>query len=238
MDGVRKAINEGGLSTLLYRACRYALIQLLPPDTVKYNGVEVKEGKKLSFLIPGDGFSGRPGYEKGIIDSFNRTLNQGDKVVIIGGGYGVTAITAKQIVGEEGEVVVYEPAKEMVARVEETSRLNDTPIDETNHAAVGELKNPWGDTSSCKTVSVTEIPECDTLELDCEGTELEILENLQIGPQRLIVESHGVFDAPTREVEEKISDLGYEILDKQLAEDNETCREDDIKVITASKGEG
>lgn len=234
IDKIRKAVNEGGLSMLIYRGYRYCMIEMLPEGAVEYNGFKVMEGKKFGFLIPGVEYR-RPDYEEGTINAQNKVLGKGDKVVIVGGGYGVTAVNAKQLVGEKGEVTVFEPAGNMVGKIKETASLNHVGIDQIIHAAVGKIKNSFGKTTDSKKLSPQELPECGVLELDCEGEEIEILEELEIRPRNIIVESHGMFDCSTEKVKHSLRDLGYKIINEELAEPTTHCIENDIKVITASE---
>jgi hypothetical protein len=50
--------------------------------------------------------------------------------------------------------------------------------------------------------------------MDCEGAEVTILENLEIRPQYIIIESHGTQES----IIESLSDMGYEIVSKEPAE--------------------
>lgn len=231
---IKKAVSEGGLTTLLRRIYKFILMQTLPAKIVHYNGIKVREGKRLGFLIPGENYSNKPSYEKGIINSLEANLTPGDEVVVIGGGRGVTAITAKKIVGNRGKVTVYEPAEEMAEKIKYNAKINNIELDKIIHSSVGEINNPWGGAEESDKTNPRNIPKCNLLEVDCEGGEKEILDKLEIEPETLVIESHGVFGCSSEEVKERVLDRGYEITNEEYAEDNPNCKENDIKVITAN----
>jgi hypothetical protein len=137
----------------------------------------------------------------------------GDKVVIIGGGYGVTAVRAAQIVGDAGHVDIYEGGQEQVEVVNETTKLNGVSnLCETYHAIVGEKKVLYGDAGGADQIRPDELQDCDVLEMDCEGSELQILRDMDIRPETLIIELHpnqytdNIY-GPINEVRE----MGYEL---------------------------
>lgn len=149
--------------------------------------------------------------EEALLEGLSRHVRLGDSVVIVGGGRGVSTVVAAR---RADRVRVYEPVSERVDRVEETASLNfvsDTV--EIHHARVGEIRDTMdGDPSGAGVVSPTELPECDVLELDCEGAELEILENIRIRPRAIVVECHGCFGAPEDAVRAELERLGYTIV--------------------------
>lgn len=71
--------------------------------------------------------------------------------------------------------------------------------------------------------------------MDCEGAEIEILENLTIRPRVILVESHGMLDAPSSEIEELLNELSYSVKSKEIADRGleDTCLEYDIYSLTA-----
>ena len=64
-------------------------------------------------------------------------------------------------------------------------------------------------------IDPADLPACDVLEMDCEGSELGILKGMQIRPRVLIVELHPTrYDAPDAAifVVELIEEMGYEVV--------------------------
>jgi hypothetical protein len=79
----------------------------------------------------------------------------------------------------------------------------------------------------------SELPPCNVLELDCEGAEVEILRELTIQPRVILVETHGLFGAPTDLVASLLKKRGYIVSDRGLAEPREGdyCTKNDIRVL-------
>ena len=101
------------------------------------------------------------------------------------------------------------------------------------HAVVGEAISVHGeqDDRSKLIVPPAELPECDVLELDCEGSEIGILRNMTIRPRAIAVETHGLYGAPTTMVKELLENLGYAVHECGIAEPRvlEECEENDIR---------
>lgn len=131
--------------------------------------------------------------EEGVVESHHAVTDPGDDIVIVGGGFGVTAVCASRE-SETGTVTVFEASDSQAAVVRETLALNDVTTDwSVRERAVGpHVFEIYGDGgySSVERIRPSSLPECDTLELDCEGSELSILQGLAIRPSALIVEMH------------------------------------------------
>jgi hypothetical protein len=54
--------------------------------------------------------------------------------------------------------------------------------------------------------------------MDCEGAEVEVLREMTIKPRIVLVETHGVFGAPTNLVASLLEKRGYVVSDRGLAE--------------------
>jgi hypothetical protein len=82
-----------------------------------------------------------------------------------------------------------------------------------------------------------QLPACDVLELDCEGAEVEILRGMIIQPRVILVETHGLFGAPTDLVASLLETRGYVVSDRGLAEQShaEYCAKHDIRVLHGVK---
>lgn len=237
---MREVYREGGIGLLVRRAAHFVYNELLRPHlpytTVKFNGVTVRGVKFLDRYVPWQR-DDRPTYETGIVNALQTHVEEGDSVVVVGGGWGVSAVHAARQVCEEGEVRVFEGSREMVQCVRETAALNDVGarVDVTN-AVVGQDVDVWGEAAG-DVVHPTDLPECDVLVMDCEGAETTILREMSIRPEVIVVETHGVYDAPTNEVSEILKNVGYTIKNEALAEPDleAICREKDIKVLTATR---
>jgi len=96
--------------------------------------------------------------------------------------------------------------------------------------AVGEAFNvpEEGQYGHSPIVSVDSLPECDVLELNCEGVGLQILEELSLRPQTIIVEGHGCHGASESELRELLSEMDYEVIDR-----NPQDKDREIDILTA-----
>jgi FkbM family methyltransferase len=106
-------------------------------------------------------------YEQTLIDALRSQVRIGDRVTIVGGGEGVTAVVAAKAVGEKGSVVCFEGNRRNVRKVKATVARNKMSNRLTvKHAVVGEAIAVYGvpDELSTLVVSPAELPECDILE--------------------------------------------------------------------------
>lgn len=176
--------------------------------------------------------------EKGIADAHHRLTRPGDRVVIIGGGDGVTAVTAAKLVGRAGSVQVYEGGDRAAGRlITLTAREGISGICTIHHAVVGPHIDVYGgDFANADHVAPDEIPECDVLELDCEGSEVEILRSMTIRPRAIIVEIHPfLFAEDPGWVTDRLADLGYQIVYRSGHDGIEIDDKDLQKLLTRSK---
>jgi hypothetical protein len=107
------------------------------------------------------------------------------------GGSGITSLYTLRSIGENGFLTIYEDGKESIRVID----LNPTNNSFNNYkiiqAIVGDEKNVYGgNTLESLFVHPKDLPECDYLELDCEGSEKSILENMRINPGYIVVEIH------------------------------------------------
>ena len=132
-------------------------------------------------------------------------------------------------VGRNGKVTTFEGEKYSVEKVKETINLNkvDNWVS-VNHAIVEKPIHLEGDISDAKIVYSKDLPDCDSLIMDCEGAELPILKNLRIKPKLIIVETHAAFDSPKEEVQKILHQLGYKIISSDV-------RQESLDVLSAIK---
>lgn len=120
-------------------------------------------------------------------------VRDGDDVVVIGGGWGVTTVAAARAAGDRGSVNVYEAVGDFVSSTRWTVRHNHTPAKvDVHHAAVGEVTASSAEMfglSDGRAVAPSEIPDADVWVLDCEGAEEQILCQ-RSPPDRALVEVH------------------------------------------------
>jgi hypothetical protein len=212
-------IKKEGLISLIKKSILYA-IYLFPSDYYNnkiwpllpavstygtYNQVEVKgthpmklddpsgveiNHKIFDSIIPWDTPSKIKNFKNPSIEQIYKNYEKGDKIVIIGGGNGVSAVHSARIVGSGGEVKIYEGDESRVRDVKRTLEHNQVfDICEVNHSIVGEahlVKSP----GNANIIKPSDLPKCDALEMDCEGAEFEILKDLENLPNKIIVELH------------------------------------------------
>lgn len=188
----------------------YGVSGVLVPESVWYPHVEYET--YVPFYPPS---ASRVWGEEGVVESHRAVTDRGDDVVIVGGGFGVSAVRAARE-SETGTVTVFEASDSQAALVRETLTLNGVPTEwSVLERAVGSnVVEPYGDAeiSTVDRAPPSALPECDTLELDCEGSELSILEGLTTRPSALVVEMHpskGEF-GPTAVLDE-LERMGYQV---------------------------
>lgn len=179
-----------------------------------------------------------PDYETALVQGLNRYVKDGDKVVIVGGGKGVTTCIASLRAGINGTIVCYEASRESYKRIKKTLSYNSIPGNiELINKCVGEPVSVWGQFNEEDIIAPVELPECDLLELDCEGAEKKILREMAISPNIILVETHGIYKSCTNEIEELLKELDYKIESISIADirSEEYCLKNDIKVIAARR---
>lgn len=199
-----------------------AFVRRLQPRSrhAVWNGVKVTEDisdyRRWGDDYLPDSFLGRVDYpdsEGGEIKFHEQFIESGDTVVIIGGGRGVTAVSAANKTGEEGEVIVYEASEKYASLIQDVIDLNNvSSICDVRRAVVSDAINVFGSDGSAgaDVVYPTDIPDCDVIEMDCEGAEFDIIREMKIRPRAAIVEVHpGVYPEMPDVVRSKMSDIGY-----------------------------
>jgi hypothetical protein len=177
-----------------------------------------------------------PGYEEAIVRGIREYVAEGDTVTIVGGGWGVSTVMAAKEVGSGGTVVTFEGAGEQVDNVTETVRLNGVHDSVTvRHATIGRAVHLRGKSDGGEQLTPTELPECDVLVSDSEGAEIEILQDMNIHPNTIIVETHGWFGASEDEVREVLNDSGYHVVSRDVAETRvrDYCEKKGVFVLVA-----
>ena len=223
---------------------RRTLRPLFPvTEPVRYAGVSISRDRRwLDGSLPSPirpfNVHDIPDYEDALARGIEAHVRAGDRVVVIGGGEGVTVVLAAIRVASTGSVVCYEGARYCVERTNATVKRNGLDSRVTvHHAVVAEAIAVYGHKTDAaiKIVKPTELPECDVLELDCEGAEVSILTKMSLEPRAVLVETHGVHGAPTAAVRDLLAGRGYEVTDLGFAEPSrlQECIDGDIRVLAA-----
>ena len=206
----------------------------------RFNGVPTGDRTRLLDLAVkrwwADPHRSRPDYESGLVAGMRAHVGPGERVVVVGGGHGVTAAVAALTAGPDGRVEAFEASDAMLPLIRQTLRAAGVAERVVvHHAVVGAAHGVYGATTAAV---VTQVPPCDVLVLDCEGAEREILQGLADAPDRprvLLVETHGLYGAPTSDVRALAEGLGYTVVRDVVAEVEKAaaCERHDIRVLTA-----
>lgn len=185
-----------------------------PRRIAVYNGVAIRD---IRLFDPTDV---RQGYEEPLIAAIRNRVTEGDTVVVVGGGRGVSSVAAAHRVGRSGTVTTYEGAKKRYELAAETIELNKADeVTEIHHTVVGSAVQLADDAGDVDTLHPSDLPACDVLVMDCEGTEDEILDSLNDWPETIIVETHGFLDVPEAEIEARLETNGYEVINRGVEND-------------------
>jgi len=209
--------------SLVQRAYDSFLRPRLPRRLSVLNGVVSRRARLF------DATDCQPDYEAGIVDALREHVQEGDDVVVVGGGFGVSTVIAAEEVGDSGHVVTYEASREHADIVTEATELNH--VDDrvhVHHAVVGKAVSTFGARQGAQSIQPQHLPGCDVLELDCEGAELTILGNMQFRPRVVIAESHGHLGTPAEQLYLDLEEWGYRVVD--IAPE---VPEKDVWVLTA-----
>lgn len=173
-----------------------------------------------------------PDREKPLCEGIHAVVDDGDQVLVIGAGQGVSTVHTAQAAGSDGSVIAYEAVNELVLRVRDTVRRNITPAEtQVEHATVGEVSD-WSTAThgraDSKTIRPAELPDVDVAVLDCEGAEQQIVPEIVNRIDRIVVETHGFLGSPTEEMRTTLEDAGYAV-SVQGAEDADR----DVYILSA-----
>ena len=213
-----------------YRIIRAAydntLRSFLPRKEGVLNGVVVKHPRLL------DRTTEFPEYESVLLNGVRSMVEPGDRVLVIGAGRGVSTVTASQQAGEGGTVTAIEASSQMLPIIKYSIDANPTPAPvELRHAVVGEVseysEEHYGPGDG-GVLSPDELPGADVAILDCEGAELALVPRLEA--ERFIIETHGSFGSPTKQVRDRLTDRGYSIVSDTVEQP-----ERDIHILVATR---
>ena len=166
-----------------------------------------------------EAFADQPDYEAALVAGLSETVRPGDNVVIVGAGLGVTAVVAALRTGPSGTVQCFEGSKQYVRLAQQTAARNRVTNISIHHAVVAKsIAVSGGGSDLGPVLPPSQLPPCNVLQLDCEGAEVEILRELTIQPRVILVETHGLYGAPTDLVASLLEKRGYVVSDRGVAE--------------------
>ena len=215
----------------------YLLMKRLIPigSPIIYSGIRIAYKKNyLDRYFPSlkHQLTDKPRYEFALINALKRHVKADTKVLIVGGGAGITAIYAAQR-APNGSVVCYEGNKISCANINRAAKYaNVNNLNVINKIVQNDI-GVYGSRKSKLQIDADSLPDCDLLELDCEGAEIQILKNLTKLPRIIIVETHGFLGSTTQKVRQLLIERGYTVVDLGVAEPDEKqfCESNDIRVL-------
>lgn len=132
-------------------------------------------------------------FEAGVYLSHLRVTKSDDKVLAVGLGSGSTLIPIVKLMEHSGRGFYrcIEASESQIEKAKKNIELNN--IDSSKYEIINAFAgnnsfDTWG-MSSAKNIDVNDY-EFDVLEMDCEGSELSIIQSLKRTPRNIIVELH------------------------------------------------
>lgn len=241
-SAIATAFRNGGLNEVGWRMWRQLRGFTPVVGQTRFNGIPTGDQTRLLDFVAkrwwADQVRSNPAYESALVAGLRAHVGPGEHVVVVGGGHGVTAAVAAIAAGPGGHVDAFEAGDDMLPKIRRT--LAAAGVDTTvtvHHAIVGAAHSVYGDTTAA-VVAAGSLPACHVLMMDCEGAEREILTDLarsEARPRVLLVETHGIFGAPTADIRGLVEALGYTITRDEVAESGleEMCLRNDVRVLTA-----
>jgi hypothetical protein len=234
LSKILKAYREGGFRLVTIRAIRkfHDFMEPILPvaEKVSYNGVIVDENKVFSKLL-GTNKTDEPDFEEKNVEAIKSHVKPNDEVLIIGGGWGVTAFYASNITQRgEGKTKVVEASSDQIESLREVCQRDGMEDVELIHGVVGNPKKIWGEKKNPKRFYINDF-DPDVIQMDIEGSECEVLKVMKPKARVVIVESHGEYGCGSDEVKTKLDNCGYEVENLGPERDKEKFKKNDVKVL-------
>ncbi len=157
--------------------------------------------------------------EDGEVRSHKDYTHSGDTVVVVGGRRGITSVHAAWESEPDGEVIIFEPSVKNAQIIQEVIKLNNVENEcEIRKKVVGTAISVNEFTDKFQNIHPKELPECDVLEMDCEGGELEIVKGMEISPRVIIMEVHPKLNPNAPEAIDELINKGYDIVKRRTNE--------------------
>lgn len=214
LSKTREIYREEGLASTLKTIFWYPHTRLrthLPRGTNRYNEYQVPNARLFDRFNPAVA-TDLPAYEEILIEGIDRTATEGDNVVLIGGGNGISSVAVAERIGESGRVYSFEASEKRYERMGETAELNGmgeivVPI----HAFVGDAIDVEGTMGNADEIHPKHLPHCELLVMDAQGAGCEILRNMTVRPDRVVIETHGFLGCSTGTVRSLLESFGYTV---------------------------
>lgn len=163
-----------------------------------------------------------PKYKEVNIAAIKKWVRYDDVVVEVGSGQGVCTVWAARM-APGGKIITFEGSEEMCNVTKDTmavhsQTLTNNPEVEIHNEIIGPDVDVWGASEHVTRCSPSDLPDCDVLIMDCEGAELDILQNLSTTPRTCIIEAHPNKGVDPDDVVEELESRGHEI--KSIQPDN------------------
>lgn len=200
----------------------------LPRKIGVWDGVAVRHPKLLDRTD--ENWSHKPGMVEGI----TQIIDPGDSVVEIGSGMGILTVRAARATTPRGNIYGYEAGRDRALWARETVELNDVEDwTSVTHGLVEGGDVVWGEMGEAKQITVKDLPDHDVLITDCDGGERAILSAYtpDTAPRAVVIESHGMHDAPTEWIQERLKKLGLTIQDIRPTSPETPPNEDNMAVV-------
>lgn len=178
--------------------------------TSSSNGIPVRD----TYLINQDNH--QPDHEKELINAIWETVKPGDDVVLLGANTGASTVHAVNATHRQGHVHAVEAADGLIHYLVETLELSNVKEYVTvYHAVIGDPVDVYGTHEKSGEISLPSLPSHDVLIMDIEGGEKQVLEELdyysQVNPERIVVETHKMYDSGIEVVSDLLLEAGYSV---------------------------
>jgi len=178
----------------------------LPRTWCVYGDIPARDNRLL------DTTDYKPHYKEGLVSAIREGVHDGDNVVLVGGGRGISSVHCAR---QGATVTAYEASAEMCDIARETvARQGWSQAVDVRHAIVGEALDVFGELGKPDAISPDALETGDVLIMDCEGAEMGILRRLEDWPATVIVETHPGMGATTGAVRTRLEHRGYDVTDR------------------------
>ena len=143
-------------------AYRQGVRPCIPGEAVRYAGIPICHDRKWgdrmvpTSWVPGEALD-QPDYEATLVAGLSETIRPGDNVVVVGVGFGVTAVVAALRTGPSGTVQCFEGSKQQVRLAQQTAARNRVTNIRIRHAVVAKSISVYGIGSDVGAVAVARI---------------------------------------------------------------------------------